>query len=114
MFILDDDETVDRIDAGAAEPIEFDLLHVVEKLGIGPCVSTGWRVHVPVADRRTGAARSEEHTSELQSPSNLVCRLLLEKHKHLLQRRSAAYRLFSTAPPPGLADCGPPCPARMR
>src|SRR3954449_12179802 len=26
--------------------------------------------------------RSEEHTSELQSHSHLVCRLLLEKHKH--------------------------------
>src|SRR5688572_31525611 len=29
----------------------------------------------------TTAARSEEHTSELQSQSNLVCRLLLEKKK---------------------------------
>src|SRR2546427_8596807 len=29
--------------------------------------------------RRGQAARSEEHTSELQSQSNLVCRLLLEK-----------------------------------
>src|SRR2546430_4325200 len=29
--------------------------------------------------------RSEEHTSELQSQSNLVCRLLLEKKKHKLQ-----------------------------
>src|ERR1039457_7566517 len=28
-----------------------------------------------------GAKRSEEHTSELQSPCNLVCRLLLEKKK---------------------------------
>src|SRR2546430_13345210 len=28
-----------------------------------------------------GAVRSEEHTSELQSQSNLVCRLLLEKKK---------------------------------
>src|SRR2546430_4127734 len=28
-----------------------------------------------------GASRSEEHTSELQSQSNLVCRLLLEKKK---------------------------------
>src|SRR5688572_31151744 len=28
------------------------------------------------------AVRSEEHTSELQSQSNLVCRLLLEKKKH--------------------------------
>src|SRR2546430_11215509 len=31
----------------------------------------------------TSAARSEEHTSELQSQSNLVCRLLLEKKKIL-------------------------------
>src|SRR5256885_7060627 len=31
------------------------------------------------ADKRTGEHRSEEHTSELQSPCNLVCRLLLEK-----------------------------------
>src|SRR2546426_8176838 len=29
--------------------------------------------------------RSEEHTSELQSPCNLVCRLLLEKKKKLLE-----------------------------
>src|SRR5256885_6109153 len=31
---------------------------------------------------RGGRGRSEEHTSELQSPCNLVCRLLLEKKKH--------------------------------
>src|SRR2546427_7184336 len=31
--------------------------------------------------RRQPGARSEEHTSELQSQSNLVCRLLLEKKK---------------------------------
>src|SRR2546430_5026142 len=31
--------------------------------------------------RATRRARSEEHTSELQSQSNLVCRLLLEKKK---------------------------------
>src|SRR5688572_32365158 len=33
------------------------------------------------ATARCGAKRSEEHTSELQSQSNLVCRLLLEKKK---------------------------------
>src|SRR5256885_12263451 len=33
------------------------------------------------ADMTRRAARSEEHTSELQSPCNLVCRLLLEKKK---------------------------------
>src|SRR5256885_11667346 len=32
--------------------------------------------------------RSEEHTSELQSPCNLVCRLLLEKKKKTLQRHA--------------------------
>src|SRR5256885_10903062 len=32
--------------------------------------------------------RSEEHTSELQSPCNLVCRLLLEKKKKQNQRRA--------------------------
>src|SRR5947208_7804828 len=31
--------------------------------------------------RRVRPARSEEHTSELQSPDHLVCRLLLEKKK---------------------------------
>src|SRR5207248_4592667 len=40
----------------------------------------------PMANRRRSAARSckrsEEHTSELQSPYDLVCRLLLEKKKN--------------------------------
>src|SRR2546427_3186967 len=33
-----------------------------------------------------GAFRSEEHTSELQSQSNLVCRLLLEKKKKEIEK----------------------------
>src|SRR5258708_24085174 len=33
-------------------------------------------------EEREGSVRSEEHTSELQSPDHLVCRLLLEKKKH--------------------------------
>src|SRR3989454_8469665 len=37
---------------------------------------------IPIlASRRLADIRSEEHTSELQSPCNLVCRLLLEKKK---------------------------------
>src|SRR5256885_2988913 len=36
--------------------------------------------------------RSEEHTSELQSPCNLVCRLLLEKKKKHISRRRLATR----------------------
>src|SRR5207237_8854401 len=36
------------------------------------------------ASARSGPSRSEEHTSELQSHLNLVCRLLLEKKKTIL------------------------------
>src|SRR5690606_41234380 len=40
-------------------------------------------VDAPESDFRTyKGGRSEEHTSELQSRENLVCRLLLEKKKH--------------------------------
>src|SRR5262249_61531189 len=43
-------------------------------------LQTGTPEHVAEATRRC-VARSEEHTSELQSLTNLVCRLLLEKKK---------------------------------
>src|SRR5688500_19747548 len=38
--------------------------------------------HSRPSSLRLVLGRSEEHTSELQSPCNLVCRLLLEKKKH--------------------------------
>src|SRR5688500_19175311 len=43
-------------------------------------------------------ARSEEHTSELQSPCNLVCRLLLEKKKTTINtvRTGAEKRMIAT------------------
>src|SRR2546430_7566744 len=41
-------------------------------------VHLGWRAELLKSD---AGERSEEHTSELQSQSNLVCRLLLEKKK---------------------------------
>src|SRR3712207_7424038 len=40
-----------------------------------------------VPSRKLPAARSEEHTSELQSRQYLVCRLLLEKKKYLVFSR---------------------------
>src|SRR2546426_8298091 len=43
-----------------------------------------WR---PASPARRELLRSEEHTSELQSPCNLVCRLLLEKKKISHARR---------------------------
>src|SRR5258708_29306362 len=40
-----------------------------------------WRANFVAHGRQEDALRSEEHTSELQSPDHLVCRLLLEKKK---------------------------------
>src|SRR2546426_10924575 len=47
---------------------------------VGPRATQG-RDREPGGARDRRPARSEEHTSELQSPCNLVCRLLLEKKK---------------------------------
>src|SRR5256885_13026704 len=46
--------------------------------GFGGCFSSD-----PVTTTTGSSVRSEEHTSELQSPCNLVCRLLLEKKKKI-------------------------------
>src|SRR2546426_3186483 len=66
-----------------------------EDLGVPP--ADAGEIHIPLVvhvrdlqpdlvdvagQHETGRARSEEHTSELQSPCNLVCRLLLEKKKN--------------------------------
>src|SRR2546426_5044628 len=81
------------IDYSNGEP---HLGHALEKIG-ADCIARYHRlrgddVHflmgmdehsqsVIQAAARAGVTRSEEHTSELQSPCNLVCRLLLEKKK---------------------------------
>src|SRR2546426_8431425 len=49
-------------------------------------------------DRLVRKNRSEEHTSELQSPCNLVCRLLLEKKKKKAIRESGATTRSHTLP----------------
>src|SRR5260370_15719335 len=60
------------------------------------CARAGWFLLAPTENRGTGRVgnregiaeiRSEEHTSELQSHLNLVCRLLLEKKKMTDLRR---------------------------
>src|SRR5260370_26179317 len=54
-------------------------------LGAGDIESCRRQVARVVLDENT--TRSEEHTSELQSHLNLVCRLLLEKKKKALRKR---------------------------
>src|SRR5438552_12683282 len=49
----------------------------------------------PVGRKPRGrGARSEEHTSELQSPDHLVCRLLLEKKKKEIACRGSMITVF--------------------
>src|SRR5690242_20970210 len=63
-----------RLDVAAGEPWD-ELVATTVAAGLAgiECLSG-----IPGS---TGATRSEEHTSELQSHVNLVCRLLLEKKK---------------------------------
>src|SRR2546426_12049108 len=65
--------------AGAGGPDEFGAFLADVTVTVGKAVEA-WRARVTEAMLRWGGG-SEEHTSELQSPCNLVCRLLLEKKK---------------------------------
>src|SRR5258708_29459607 len=54
----------------------------------------------PACRSATASGRSEEHTSELQSPDHLVCRLLLEKKKkHKYQEPFRALHIHSNPGP---------------
>src|SRR2546426_3791554 len=78
-----------------AEWDETDGTHIVTEgttENIGP---EGTLVHLPRRLPEVGG-RSEEHTSELQSPCNLVCRLLLEKKKSFT---CGPYFPFPSSPP---------------
>src|SRR5256885_6710155 len=67
-----------------------ELQHMAQRLHVGSPVEHGAGCRKVHADQlgavdehglAQAGPRSEEHTSELQSPCNLVCRLLLEKKK---------------------------------
>src|SRR2546426_8523407 len=55
-------------------------------------------IHEQLFHEEAGASqfRSEEHTSELQSPCNLVCRLLLEKKKDV-RRKCSEFKIAITS-----------------
>src|SRR5260370_10755677 len=63
------------------------------------------REPAPGARLRAGGDRSEEHTSELQSHLNIVCRLLLEKKKTAADRlrQAGAPRVMNHLVPTGAA-----------
>src|SRR2546429_4493949 len=64
-----------------------------------------WRRLLGSPRRPSRVARSEEHTSELQSRLHLVCRLLLEKKKKGIRRRSLAdiFIVLRTSEPASLS-----------
>src|SRR5688572_31876137 len=70
---------------GDAKSIFFSAFKGVGREGKNVAAEPNWHADWRHTDETTkfqlGVARSEEHTSELQSQSNLVCRLLLEKKK---------------------------------
>src|SRR5256885_5122699 len=55
------------------------------------CVPRARTFMASISAFSVSAARSEEHTSELQSPCNLVCRLLLEKKNNISYDRSRRF-----------------------
>src|SRR2546427_3887892 len=61
--------------------VRADTVPFESALGLAPRLAADPDRHVVVASLGLIDGRSEEHTSELQSQSNLVCRLLLEKKK---------------------------------
>src|SRR5690606_41058417 len=56
------------------------------------CVPNRISAFVNLSNGNRGNFRSEEHTSELQSRENLVCRLLLEKKKKKIKQNKSIYR----------------------
>src|SRR5437762_8628158 len=71
-----------RLGAVLHAELREEMLHVELHRVVGQAEPLGdLRVGEPAGDQRPDLTRSEEHTSELQSPMYLVCRLLLEKKK---------------------------------
>src|SRR2546430_10003323 len=68
----------------------IDVAHNFDAIGAAGRVDTS--LQITTQGSIANQHRSEEHTSELQSQSNLVCRLLLEKKKkNTIQRRAEHY-----------------------
>src|SRR2546427_2808186 len=71
--------TLFRSTGAIGEPLDIGGEQEREPLAAGPAVVPAFRQRNEVIAAVLRQQRSEEHTSELQSQSNLVCRLLLEK-----------------------------------
>src|SRR2546430_12351714 len=88
------------IEAGTRDAISRASYFIAKEIGAAAIITPTW------SGSTECLVRSEEHTSELQSQSNLVCRLLLEKKKqtphlldhHLLTPRLRVHQLLHPRP----------------
>src|SRR5258708_11139979 len=81
IFFFNDTATTEiyTLSLHDALPISSSRSASISKTPISPKSPRRWAQRASVS--KSPATRSEEHTSELQSPDHLVCRLLLEKKK---------------------------------
>src|SRR5260370_10248600 len=77
VFFFNDTPTTEIYTLSLHDALPISMLFADR---IGPRLAIGWTMGTLVQPM---ARRSEEHTSELQSHLNLVCRLLLEKKKYI-------------------------------
>src|SRR5947207_7280897 len=75
---------------------EIYTLSLHDALPISGFRTAGGRSAGDARCRGTTSVRSEEHTSELQSHSDLVCRLLLEKKKEVRRHFQSHLRILKT------------------
>src|SRR2546427_7023882 len=84
-------EWIHMADAPSANAPTFNFKQAITQMVQRNASDLLLKVGRPATIRVNG--RSEEHTSELQSQSNLVCRLLLEKKKKKVNVHTTRYRV---------------------
>src|SRR5258708_28743832 len=73
FFFFNDTATTEIYTLSLHDALPISPIAAILRQGVSPPAIEGWM---------RMKSRSEEHTSELQSPDHLVCRLLLEKKKN--------------------------------
>src|SRR5256885_11256634 len=85
FFFFNDTATTEIYTLSLHDALPISLRRFVNEL-LGPLLEYAQNRDTPLLETLEALSaarwRSEEHTSELQSPCNLVCRLLLEKKKN--------------------------------
>src|SRR2546427_2799587 len=101
FFFFNDTATTEIYTLSLHDALPIWPPHARVLRGVAPLLAeAAWAASLSRRMRPAPSLRSEEHTSELQSQSNIVCRLLLEKKTRRFSQICAGRRrsLRSTAP----------------